>query len=142
MKKERKYVEGQTVVVLKEKHCPRYYVVDTDEELFALALNIVRGRLLAGYWYNEPGDPPKEPDYTLEDVEKLPSSLQAAARKVLQEYNERYAEWEDVKEEWDTLNEVASSGDGREAWEFLLSRRDYEYEQVSLEPVRGNEYKS
>ena len=138
-RRERKVVEGRTVVVLREKHGNRYFVVDNDEELYALSLSIVRGRLASGYFYHEPGDPPVPPDYTEEDVLKMPRSLQAEARKKVQDYKVKSRYWDDERDSWHDINEACASANGRLAWEILRDR-DGEYEQVSLEPADKKTY--
>ncbi len=139
-RRERVYVEGRSVLVLREKHGERYYVVDNDQELFKVALNIVRGRLKEGHWYHPPGDPPVPPDYAEEDILKMPKSLQAEARKKVQDYKSRSRSWDDANEDWLQVNEVCSSGDGRKAMQLLESRGDWEYEGFSLHPADGHDY--
>ena len=48
-------VEFPMLLVLDEKHEPIHFLVTTDQELFALALRIVRARL-ARRWYSGEGD--------------------------------------------------------------------------------------
>jgi hypothetical protein len=139
-RKERVYVKQRSVFVLKEKHAERYYVVDSDEDLFRIALNVVRGRLKSGYWYHEPGLPPPPPDYSEEDVLKMPKSLQAGARKKVQDYKQASREWDEENRGWLLVQEVCSVADGRKAMEFLESRSDHAYEGFSLEPADTTDY--
>lgn len=138
-RRERVYVKGRSVLVLAEKHGTRYYVVDSDEDLFKVALVVVRGRLKDGY-YHAPGEAPTPPDYAEEDILKMPRSLQAEARKRVQEYKLRSREWDDANEDWILLQEVCSTANGRKAMELLEARSDWGYEGFSLEPDGGLKY--
>lgn len=132
-------VSGKTVVVCKEKHGTRYFVVESDEELFRTSLVILRGRLKGG-WYYEPGEPPPKPDFSKEDVEKMPASLRNSALSKLKEHEDSMKYWKDVASCWEAVNQAAAEADGRLAWEVLDGRSDHEYEYVGLEPV-STEYR-
>ncbi len=119
----------------REKHVDRYFVVDSDEELYATALKILRGRLKSTYYYFDPGPKPEPPDYPEEIVHNLPLSLRALAVKKLQEYKERTSEWEKESEFWGDVNLVCSEADGRRAWGLLRDRSNHEYERVFVEPA-------
>jgi hypothetical protein len=67
--KPRPILSKPSVLICHEKHGEVYFLVNDDEDLFRVALSIVRGRLKAGWWYGEPGDAPTPPDFTKEDVE-------------------------------------------------------------------------
>lgn len=139
---KRPAVESPSVLICHEKHGERYYFVVNDEELFKAALSIVRGRLKEGYWYHEPGSPPTPPDYSEEDILKLPASLQAPARKKVGEYKQASRFWQDTSDDWDSVNSICASADGSAAWRLLRDRSDHECERVSLERASDlNEYR-
>lgn len=132
---QRRHVEGRTVLVCHEKHGQRFYVVDSDEELLKVAVTILRGRLKEGHWYHDPGPEPVPPDFDEAAVPKMPRSMQAGARKVLQEHKERLRFWNREKTDWEGIVQAAASADGELAWQTLRDRSDWEYERISLEPA-------
>ena len=110
----------RTVMVLREKHGDRYFVVDNDEELHQTALAVVRQRLKEG-WYYEPDEPKKSDlDYTKEDVAKLPVSLQKEASRKLECEDILMEYYRDEKKRWDLVNQACSQADGKTAWVILL----------------------
>lgn len=131
----RPFVEGRSVLVLKEKHADRYFVVDDDEQLFAAAVLVLRGRLKAGHFYYDPGGPPQGPDFSQEDADKLPASLREAALSQFRRHEEKLRVYAHDKQEWDDINLVCSTADGRAAWRILRARSDHEYEYVQVEPA-------
>lgn len=130
----RQTVTQRSVLVLKEKHGNIYYVVDNDEELFAVALAVISGRLALGYYYYDPGPEPTI-DLTKEKITYLPESLQADGRRKLREHQEKLKWWRHESETWEILNQAVKERDGRRAWEALRDRGDWEYEGYSLEPA-------
>lgn len=137
MMSPRQIVTQRSVLVFKEKHGSVYYVVDNDDELFAVALAVVSGRLAMGYYYYDPGPAPTI-DLTKEKIAFLPESLQDDARRRLKEHKQRLDFWRNESAIWDVLNKAVKEGDGRRAWEALQDRRDWEYEGYSLEPVQDD----
>lgn len=132
----RPFVESRSVLVLREKHGDLYFVVDGDEELFSIALMVLRGRLKAEYWYCDPGEPPPGPGFTKEEAENLPMVLREPAFSQLRRHADAVRAHRHDKEEWDEINLVCASGDGRAAWRTLSDRSDHEYESARLEPAR------
>lgn len=132
-KPPRPFVEGRSVLVLKEKHSDRYFVVDNDEELFAAAVMVLRGRLKAGCFYYDPGEPPPGPDFSQADADKLPASLREAAMSQFRRHEEKLRVHANEKQEWDDINLVCASADGRAAWRILRAQADHEYQGVYLE---------
>lgn len=137
----RKLVEGRTVVVCKEKHGTRYYVVESEKELFRLSLNVLRGRLKSGHFYHEPPGRPAPPDFRAEDIPGMPASLREAATRQWGRYTTDMRDWERSVDQWTKVNRAASEADGSLAWEVLRERSDHEYESVALEPAEGLEYR-
>jgi hypothetical protein len=132
---QRPIVGGPSVLVLREKHADRYFIVNNDEELFAAAVLVLRGRLKANCYYTDPGPPPAGPDFGPADVDKLPTSLREAAMSQFRRHEERLRSHAHDKQEWDDINLVCATADGRAAWRILQGRGDHEYEGVYVEPV-------
>ena len=132
-KPPRPFVDGRSVLVLKEKHSDRYFVVDNDEELFAAAVMVLRGRLKAGHFYYDPGEPPPGPDFSQADADKLPASLREAAMSQFRRHEDKLRSYAHDKQEWDDINLACASADGRAAWRILRNRGDHEYESVCID---------
>lgn len=131
----RPIVAQPSVLIFKEKHGKRYFHVPDDKALFAAALHVLAERKEDGYWYPSPpfGDTPEEPDVKPEDIEKLPKSLQATAKKKLDAYRAAMVEIQDDVLEHAAIEKALADKDGRAAWECLRNRRDAEYEGFDLE---------
>lgn len=129
------------MVVCKEKHGTRYYVVESEEELFRLSLNILRGRFKSGYFYHEPQGRPSPPDFKADDIPGMPASLRDPATRQWGRYTTDLRDWEQATAQWARVNKAASEADGPLAWEVLRERSDHEYESVTLEPAEGLEYR-
>ena len=128
----RPLVDGPMLLLLKEKHVDAHFLVNNDEELFATALMIVKGRKKQG-WYPDAEDKPAPLDFNDETIPKMPASFQKAALAQLRSYDERVRQWEDARDFDESLKNVFANLDGREAWKLLKSRSDHEYEEVRLE---------
>jgi hypothetical protein len=133
-------VRGPSVVICHEKHGDLYFYVEDDVELFGVALSIVRGRLRSGHWYYKPEEEPRnKPDFTREDVSKMPASLQEDARKKLNSYSEKLKRWEHEQSVWADINKAVETKDGYLAW-TLLRDLGGEYSRVSVEEVKDRYY--
>lgn len=129
----RPIIEQPTLVILHEKHGQWHFLVQNDEDLFRVALSVVRGRQKQGYWYEKAGPKPTEPGFTAAEIEKLPKALQADAQKKLQAYERDLRYWQEVNQNHQDITKCLAENDGRLAWRILRDRSDDEYERVSLE---------
>lgn len=130
-RKLRLRVEVPSVLVLREKHGNGYFLVQTDEELLQVAKMVVAGRKRQR-WYGEPRAA-VELDFTAEDIEKMPKSLQKVAREKLAEVRERQEWTEEEAEVWELVEASEKDESGVLAYEVLWRRREYEYEGFKIE---------
>lgn len=91
------------IMIFKEKHAERYFVVNSKEDQHKVALKILRERYNEGYWYPTVEYIEKDRESAVErlnkkydqniitltedEVEGLPESLQVAARQEREKYN-------------------------------------------------------
>lgn len=129
----RPIIESPSLLVCHEKHGEVYFVVQNDEDIFRVALSIVRGRLRSGDWYCEPEGKPSKPDFTAEDIEKLPASLRKEAIRTLTGYQQALQSWEQDNESYTLIGRAVETQDGRAAWRVLRDYSDGEYQRVSIE---------
>ena len=137
MKAKKPIVPEPKLLILREKHGNRNFLVKDDEDLFRISLSIVRGRQKQGWWYGTtPGAKPSGPGFTDKDVEKLPPALRADATKKLRYHRSEIASWERSAQMFMDITKALDSKDGRLAWQVLQDRRDHEYEGFSLDALR------
>ena len=120
------------ILVVKEKHGSRYFEATTEEQLYKIALYLLKGRFNEGYWYSEPEF--VEPlDFTEADIANMPQSMQDGARRQLRDYQHRLRVYLEDKEEWDKIKEAIENNDGKLAFSILDGRSGYEYEGFDIE---------
>lgn len=129
----RPIVSVPSLLVFKEKHGERYFHVADDDAVYRVALHVLIGRQKEGYWYGAPTRVPKPPDVTAEGVEQLPESLRGPARRMLLTYKKELAEFTARTEEYARIQGAITDRNGKDAWDILMARGDYEYEGFSLE---------
>lgn len=129
----RPQVTRPSVLVLHEKHGKQYFYVPDEEALFKAALEVLKARNCAHYYYKP--EHPKDPGITKEQVEALPEVMKAEGKKKLSTYDQEIRQYEDCLRMYETIQKTIEEGDGRAAWRILRDRNDGEYERVSLEPV-------
>jgi hypothetical protein len=131
-------IEEPQLLVFHEKHGERYFYVPDDHTLFTAALKVLNERHAEDYWYFKP-DKPKAPDFTKEQVEAMPESLQSGAMKRLLEYSNELREWENDSENYNNVVKAVETKDGRLAWQCLRDYSEGEYQRVSLERLESPE---
>lgn len=130
----RPVISEPSVLVCHEKHGERYFLVNDDEDLFRVALSILKGRFSQKewYWFGELGPAPKPPGFTDDDVKRLPAALRADAFKKLVDYQKDLRRHEDDAERLAEVKAAADGTGGRLAWEVLRDNSDGEYARISL----------
>lgn len=158
-------MSDRQVIVAREKHGDFYYDATTPEAWARSALEILTERFDSGYHYFD-GDPDanhhfvqeqraKEleasaPDLSDEDLRKLPVEARKPIIRARQRIRDREMEFESDRIFYAAVKEIVEDqdagmitvGHGRwerevpKAWKLLQERSDYEYEDVSLEPLR------
>jgi hypothetical protein len=144
--------EDRQIIVCHEKHGEWYYDASTPEQWARSALAILTERFNQGYWYNDPGEKPAEPNGYLskEQIEAMEEPYREQAVKIhnshvrnlrwYREEAEQYATIKRIVEEQDAS--LVTVGRGRwerqapAAWGPLADRSDGEYERVGLETVK------
>ncbi len=125
----------RSVLVFREKHGSRYFHIPNAKALYAAALQVLTMRYREECWYlkPEPSDKPKTPDVPAAEIEKLPVSLQSAARTLWQEYNERLRSYLEDERDYKAITKAVREKDGKAAWDILNARKNAEYEGFFLE---------
>jgi len=124
--------EFPVLLVAKEKHGTYYWNITDLRTLYTLALEILTKRYKSGEWYFEPEEPEKI-GFTMEDIEKYPTGLQAQAKTTWAQYQMEYKQWNREHDFYLRIKEAVKNKLGPEAWGILRSRHDYEYERIEIE---------
>jgi hypothetical protein len=128
-------IDSPKLLILHEKHVTWHFLVKNDEDLFRVALSVVRGRQKQGWWYGKPAEKPTNPGFTSEDVKKLPDSLRAEAQRKLRNYEQALDRWHDDNQLHLDIRKCLAENDGRLAWQILRDRSDGEYERVQIDQL-------
>lgn len=127
----RAIITAPRILVFSEKYGDRYFQVNSDEDLFKACLKVFRERVKDGHWYWFPPEPAK-PSMTVEAIAALPEGrVKKAAMFEISNYPQEVHTWKRAMENKEQYNK-AMGGDGREAYYFLCSRVDHEYEHFNL----------
>jgi hypothetical protein len=127
------------IIVFHEKHGPRYFAADTEEELQAACLKVVRERL-AEEWYYTPEALDESVNLTDDQIASLPTaSLQAAARADRDRYRRKARENAQMQKEWDLVQKAVDTGDGEAAYQLIRLRSRAEYEGFNIEALESSE---
>lgn len=121
------------LLVLKEKYGTRMFDVSTDQRLCQVALYVLTTRFKDGYWYDDPGDPPAPLDFEEKDIEGMPASLRADAKKQVEQHKRNLAEHREQKADYEEIKRAVEEKNGPLAWQILHARSRYEYEQAEME---------
>lgn len=125
------------VVVFKEKHGDRYFVVNSPDALYRASLEVLKERY-NNEWYNWMKDhKPYEgtntvrPTYTLAEVNALPESMSNEKEKMTKEINKwakEDKEAAEIRETFTSIEKAISEKDGQAAYSILSELKDGEYE--------------
>jgi hypothetical protein len=127
----------QQIVVFKEKHGDRHFIVNTRQELEKVALKIVLERNDEGYWYDFSSKEPVEPKIKKEDAEKFGDNIANAITREWKDYEYSVKQYKKDKVLKDALEKIVKNKDGGLALQFLESMKDGEYE--GFEVITGEE---
>lgn len=133
----RPIIDRPSVLVCHEKHGQLYYHAPNDAALCRAALSILRMRLEAGHWYNDPTDElPPNPNMTDEQIAALPAGpIRDTAIREVARYRSAVREQGDAIEMFADIKKAIEENNGKLAWRILRDRSDYEYERVSIEQL-------
>ena len=128
---DKKEFEPQ-IVVFKEKHGDRHYIIYSADDFRKICLSLVKERNQYG-WYShlEYQKEPVVPTFTKESISTLPTEFQAEATKTWSRYEKdmkTYKEFQSLIE----LRKKALEGDGYSAAEFIQEMNGGEYEGYEI----------
>lgn len=128
------------ILILKEKHGDLYYIINNPDDLQKASLSILKTRMDSGWyqWMNEM-ECGKSPEYTIEDVEKLPDSMASIKKEMISKislFNKKTKESQMYQNMYkDIISEIESPKGN--AFSILLNNSNGEYEGLSLEtPIK------
>lgn len=124
------FSDGPKLVVLHEKHGDYHFLIKNEEEMAAWAVSVVKERNNQGY-YPDMADEPKKP-FDESIIETLPETIKAVAVKEMETWKAQYAWYLKELDTAKTVEKIIKEKDGKEAWKFLLNRRDGEYEDLEI----------
>jgi hypothetical protein len=130
---KRRSILEATLLICHEKDGEVYFVVNSDEDLFRVALSILKGRFNMN-WYSK-GQEPKNPDFTNADIPKMPASFRPEAQNKLRAYHRELQLFVEGEDDYHLIKEALDKGDGQLAWTIIRSHSDREYEQISLHRI-------
>jgi hypothetical protein len=116
------------LLVLAEKHGTYYVLVNDAAERQLASTKIIEMRKKDG-WYSDLEDV-AQLDYTENDIQGMPKSMQASAAKRLYEHEHARNDARKLKA---LLDRVPSEPEV--AWPFLRQRSGYEYERIEIAPL-------
>jgi len=123
------------ILVLEEKHGTRHFDASTDKLLAQAALSVLKARFDEGGWYYAPGVAPTKPDFAEADIEKMPASMQAAAKETFKQYRRSLNAWQQETDDYNRIKRAIDTNNGWLAWHILRDRSSYEYERAELETL-------
>lgn len=131
------------IIYFKEHHGSIALDFSTPEQQQRAALSVVRGRFSGNnpYYPMDPPEEPKQPDFAEEDIDKLPASMQAAARVQYDQYKRAQANYAYEKRMQDAIKRCLDANDGKLALRIIMNRQsncDEGYEVIEV----YNEYPS
>jgi len=123
----------QRILIFKEKHGDRYFLVSTEEEMKLICKKIFEERDAQGWysWQVNQKEPVK-PDFEEASIENLPKSMKDDATKKWKDYKRELSNFKELQENLE-LYKRAKEGDATACYYFLDEQRDGEYEGYSFE---------
>lgn len=128
---DKKEFEPQ-IVVFKEKHGDRHYIIHSADDFRKICLSLVKERNQYG-WYShlDYQKEPAVPTFTKESISTLPTEFQGEATKTWSRYEKdmkTYKEFQSLIE----LRKKALEGDGYSAAELIQEMNGGEYEGYEI----------
>jgi hypothetical protein len=126
------------ILVCREKHGTRYFDASTPRKRSLAALKLVRERIEE--YYRNPTDEEIEVDraasqISLEALSQLPEGIRKDVQRRATRAKGDLEFLLGERELYQQAQEALRIKDGELAWKVLWGRRDYEYEDVSLETL-------
>ena len=127
--------DANYVLIAKEKHGTRYMDASTKDAFLANALKLMKERIGHGWYYElEPGEGPKVPELTQDQVDALPDGeIKDTAKAQWKRYRRQLRDRAEDDNFAVKVRKALADEDGELAWDVLRTRSDAEYEYVSLE---------
>ncbi len=122
------------IVICKENHGDRYFYAETEADLRAVCVKILKDRMEEGCWYQLDDEYGGEQPLTEDVIKSLPERLQKAQSDLLTRFR-RWQRGMEEEKEWLEMAKAAIAGEGTalDAKRLLDHRSDYEYERVLFE---------
>jgi len=125
----RKYKhEPNSILVFKEKHGERYFLVPTVEALQKAALKVALERNEEGYWYDFDEEAPVEPKIKLEDAGKFGDNIASAVSREWRDYEYKVRSYKQSLCLKNMLDKIVKEKDGATALTLLQEMSEGEYE--------------
>ena len=122
----------EQIVVFKEKHGDRHFIVHNRGELEKVALKIVLERNEEG-WYSFEYEKPTEPKMSVEDAKKLGmDGVVAAVEREWSNYKYSKKQYDDGIKLKAALEKIEKEKDGAVALQFLNDMKGGEYEAFEV----------
>ena len=128
-------LQGNRILVVKEKHGTRYFDARTASSFAMACLKLLKERRDKGYYdVEEPRI--KEPAVSKEQVKAIDDgAIKLAALKEWAQYNDQWADYEEDRAILVEANKAIQTEDGLLAWCILRHRDNHQYEEVELEAL-------
>lgn len=126
-KRQKNNLNSRTLLIFREKHGNRHFLVPTVDDLYGAALKLLDERNTEG-WFDKP-EQPEAFEYNEEQLKALPEGkVRDAAFKLYEEYLDEVKQYEEDKAVYDRVIRAIEEKDGRLAWYIIKDRKSYEYE--------------
>ena len=108
-----------------------YYSIPTLKDLYKVSLYILNYRFDNGYFVKYEYGPPKELDYTEEDIEKMPESFRKEAKTKLDNNKSHNKNCKKCDDEYSIVEKAINEKDGELAFD-IIKKNHQEYEDIKI----------
>lgn len=124
------------ILIAKEKHGTRYFDASTPELLAESAFKLLKERWNEGYWYYLDDLPEDKDILSEEQIAELPTeSLRNQESQKRKNYLREFYNWQSDEKEHLAIKDCVENNKKSKAWNLLLNRSVFEYENVELETL-------
>lgn len=123
---------NERLLVIKGKHCDRYFKVKTLDDFAKVAIKIITERFKEGWYWKV--KLPKPPEYTKEEANNLKERAKGRALSEIREYERILEEAQEHNTQY-AWAEAVSKGDKVAAVYLMYAREGNEYEGFSFEDI-------
>lgn len=126
------------VIIFKEHHCDVAMDWSTTEIQWRTALSVINGRFNGGndyYGIEEPAQP-KDLDFAVDDIERMPPSLRTVALNQRNNYLADMATYNERLRMYQFIRKCIETKDGQLAVRIIKARSGYPDEDFKIHDVR------